>query len=372
MDCGILDLPPGKFGVNKKLKELKKFWKNKKIFLTGHTGFKGSWFVIFLNLLGAKITGYSLSPPKKLNFFQLANLNKICEKSIIGDIRDYKKLKKSIINASPDIIVHMAAQPLVRDSYDFPKYTYEVNTLGTINILNIINEINTVKAALIITTDKVYTNSNKIFFFKESDSLGGSDPYSSSKSLAELSIYSYIKSFFKRKKIFVASARAGNVIGGGDFSKNRVIADYFRSLKKKKIYLRQPNSIRPWQHVIDPLYGYLLLLKNLYQKKKYEEHSWNFGPKPSNNKTVREVVEQLNIYFNNSIKIFHSPRLVKNYHESKVLMLNSNKAKKNLKWFPKYNLNKSLKLVAEWYKVFYKKGDLLNMTQNQIIDYLKK
>ena len=243
------------------IESLRKFWKDKKVFLTGHTGFKGSWFSIFLNLLGAKVTGYSLKPSTKLNLFDLAKLNKELETSIIGDIRDYNKLKKSILKASPDFIVHMAAQSLVKESYVSPRYTYEVNTLGTINILNILNELNFIKFALIITTDKVYLNNNKKNYFKENDLLGGNDPYSNSKSCAELAVSSYDNSFFKEKKIFVATARAGNVIGGGDFSKDRILPDYFRSfLKNKKLILRSPNSIRPWQHVTEPLHGYLLLL----------------------------------------------------------------------------------------------------------------
>ena len=247
---------------------LNKFWKNKRVFLTGHTGFKGSWLSIFLNLLGAEVKGYSLKPEQKLNLFDLANISNLISSSIIGDIRDYKKLKKSIFRFSPDFIIHMAAQPLVKNSYVNPKYTYEVNTLGTVNILNILNELNFIKAALIVTTDKVYFNDNKTNYYKENDPLGGFDPYSNSKSCAELVVNSYNHSFFKKKKIFVATARAGNVIGGGDFSKDRIIPDYFRSLSKnKKLILRSPYSIRPWQYIIDPLYGYLLLLMKLYKKK---------------------------------------------------------------------------------------------------------
>ena len=211
---------------------LRKFWKGKKVFLTGHTGFKGSWFSLLLNLLGAKVAGYSLKPNTKLNLFDLAKLDRKIHTSIIGDIRDYDKLKKCIYKFSPDFIVHMAAQPLVRESYESPKYTYEVNTLGTVNILNILNELSFVKSALIITTDKVYFNNNKKNYFKEDDLLGGLDPYSSSKACAELICNAYNNSFFENKKIFVATARAGNVIGGGDFSLDRILPDYFRSFKK--------------------------------------------------------------------------------------------------------------------------------------------
>jgi len=354
----------------KDLKCLNKFWNGKKVFLTGHTGFKGSWFSIFLNLLGAKVVGYSLKPNVNPNLYDLANLNKQNHKNILGDIRDYNKLKKSIKNFSPDFVVHMAAQPLVRESYINPKYTYEVNTLGTVNILNILNEIKFIKSALIITTDKVYLNNNKKNYYEENDLLGGFDPYSNSKSCAELAVNSYNRSFFQEKKIFVATARAGNVIGGGDFSKDRILPDYIRSLlKNKKLFLRSPNSIRPWQHVIDPLYGYLLLLMKLYKKEAIINDSFNFGPKNSNNKSVKDVINLINKDFNNSVRIINKFNNLKNYHESKILMLNSDKSKKILNWQTKYNLKQSIKLTSFWFKEFFAKKNILKLTQNQIIDY---
>jgi CDP-glucose 4,6-dehydratase len=352
------------------LKILVKFWKGKKVFLTGHTGFKGSWFSIFLNLLGAKVVGYSLKPNKNPNLFDLAKLDSKIQGSLIGDIRDYDKLKKSIYKFSPDFIVHMAAQSLVRDSYDRARYTYEVNTLGTINILNILNELSFVKSALIITTDKVYLNNNRKSYFKENDLLGGLDPYSSSKSCAELAVNSYNYSFFKRDNIFVATARAGNVIGGGDFSKDRILPDYFRSLlKKKNLILRAPNSIRPWQHVLDPLNGYLLLLMKLYKKQQLSNSSFNFGPKKSNNQSVNNVINLINKDFNNSVKVIKRNVDVKNYNESKVLMLNSNKSKKILNWKNKYNLEQSIKLTSLWFKEYLEKKDILKVTQDQIKSY---
>jgi CDP-glucose 4,6-dehydratase len=351
---------------------LKKFWKNKKIFLTGHTGFKGSWFCIFLNLLGAKVVGYSLKPKKKINFFSLAKLNELLNQSIIGDVRDYNKLKKSILKFAPDFVVHMAAQPLVRDSYINPKYTYEVNTLGTVNVLNILNELNFVKSALIITTDKVYFNKNKKKYYKENDSLGGFDPYSNSKSCAELIVNSYNNSFFKKKKIFVATARAGNVIGGGDFSKDRIIPDYLYALtKSKKLILRSPNSIRPWQHIIDPLYGYLLLLMKLYAKQKFANDSWNFGPKKMNNESVCEVINLINKEFKNSVKVIKKRSNSSKYYESSLLMLNSKKSKNRLNWVAKYNLKEAIKLIALWHKEFLTKRNILKISQNQILDYFR-
>ena len=363
----------GRFGKMNKIKSLSKFWKGKKVFLTGHTGFKGTWFSIFLNLLGAKVYGYSLKPNTKLSFYSLTSLSKHIHASTFGDIRDYNKLKESISKFSPDFIVHMAAQPLVRESYLDPKYTYEVNFLGTVNILNILNELNFIKSALIITTDKVYFNNNNKKYFKENDLLGGADPYSNSKSCAELAVDSYNYSFFKEKKIFVSTARAGNVIGGGDFSKDRIIPDYFRSLlKKQKIILRSPNSIRPWQHVLDPLYGYLLLLKKLHKKQLVSGSSFNFGPNNSSNKSVNEVINLMNKNFKNSVKVIKKKNNLQDFKESKVLMLNSNKSKKELKWNSKYNLEKSIKVTSAWFKEYIDKKDknILEVTKNQIREYL--
>ena len=352
------------------LKYLSKFWNGKKVFLTGHTGFKGSWFSIFLNLLGAKVAGYSLRPNANPNLYDLAKLDKEIHKTTFGDIRDYSKLKNSIKKFSPDFVVHMAAQPLVRASYANPKYTYEVNTLGTINILNILNEIKFIKSALIITTDKVYFNNNKKNYYEESDTLGGFDPYSNSKSCAELAVNSYNRSFFEEKNIFVATARAGNVIGGGDFSKDRILPDYIRSLlKKKELILRSPNSIRPWQHVIDPLYGYLLLLMKLYKKEAITSNGFNFGPKKSNNKSVNDVINLINKDFNNSVRVIKKVNSSKNYQESKILMLNSDKSKKILNWQTKYNLEQSIKLTSFWFKEFFEKKNILKLTKNQIINY---
>ena len=354
-----------------KLKILRKFWKNKKVFLTGHTGFKGSWFSILLNLLGAKVVGYSLKPNGKLNFFDLANLNEVIHSSITGDIRDYDKLKKSIHKFSPDFVVHMAAQSLVGESYANPKYTYEVNTLGTVNILNSLNELNYIKSALIVTTDKVYFNNNKKKHYKEKDLLGGLDPYSNSKSCAELAVNSYNHSFFFKKNIFVATARAGNVIGGGDFSKGRILPDYFDSLiKNKKLILRSPNSIRPWQYIIDPLYGYILLLMQLHKKQKFSNSSWNFGPIKDNNKSVIDVINLINNEFNNSVNVIKK-NISNRYYESKILMLNSKKSRTILNWEAKYNLKNSIRLISYWYSQFLMKKDILKISQQQIINYFK-
>ena len=353
-------------------KTLYKFWKNKKVFLTGHTGFKGSWFSLMLTLLGAKVSGYSLRSNDEINLFDLLKLKNKIHSSIIGDIREYDKLKRSIKKSSPDFVVHMAAQPLVSESYINPRYTYEVNTLGTVNILNILKELNFIKSALIITTDKVYFNNNKKKYFKENDILGGSDPYSNSKACAELVVDSFNRSFFRKKKIFVATARAGNVIGGGDFSKNRIVPDFFRSLlNNQKLILRSPNSIRPWQHVIEPLNGYLILLMKLYKRQIVSGNSFNFGPNSSSNKSVSNIINLLNDNFANSVNVVKQKNFTKNFNESKVLMLSSDKSKKILKWKIKYNLKKSIQLTSDWFKVLVQKKnkDILKISLEQIRNY---
>jgi CDP-glucose 4,6-dehydratase len=346
----------------------KNFWKGKKIFLTGHTGFKGSWFVILLSMLGAKVYGYSLRPEKK-SLFQLAGIKRLTKKSVFGDIRNFSKLKKLIKKFNPDFIVHMAAQPLIKTSYLKTKYTYEVNTIGTLNILEAMRQLNCTKKALIITTDKVYENNGKKLFYKETDKLGGNDPYSNSKACAELIVHSYNQSFFKKKNVQVATARAGNVIGGGDYSLYRIIPDYFRALyNKKKLVIRNPSFVRPWQHVIEPLYGYLLILQKLQNNKYYKENNWNFGPKKNNNKKVLEIINLLNAKFNNLVKIFINNK-DNSHYESKNLMLNSSKAKRYLAWNPKLDIFQSLDLVADWYKNTKKKKNYLSFCKLQIKNY---
>ena len=272
----------------------RKFWKNKKVFITGHTGFKGSWLSIFLTHLGAEVTGYSLKPNTNPSLFNLAKVNNVIKKSIIADIRDYKKLYSEIKKSKASIIFHLAAQPLVRLSYIHPKDTFDVNFSGTLNILQIIKRLKNISTGIIITTDKVY-NINKNKIFKETDSLGGLDPYSSSKVCVEYLFNSYNESFFKDNKQMIATVRAGNVIGGGDYSLDMLIPDIYKSANSKKsITLRNPSSIRPWQHVLEPLSGYLLLAQNIHSKKiKNIQQNWNFGPNISSCKSVRYLTNFL-------------------------------------------------------------------------------
>lgn len=344
------------------------FWKNKKVFITGHTGFKGAWLTLFLQFLGAKVSGYSLYPRKKDIIFLNSNLNKTCQ-NFFGDIRDYKFLRKVVSNLKPNIIFHMAAQPLVLPSYQNPKETFEVNFNGTLNILEIIRE-NNIKSSIIVTTDKVYKNENKLKYFKETDVLSGTDPYSSSKVAAEKLVECYNENYFFNQNINVVTARAGNVIGGGDRSEYRIIPDFFKAFSSKKtLKVRFPNAIRPWQHVLDPLYGYLLLAKKCYQEKNIKYKSWNFSHNNKKNLKVKELILKLNYFFN--IKLKFNTKL-NNFKEKKFLNLSSNRSKNYLKWKAIYNTKETIQKIIEW-ELFLKKNKKIEIiSKKQIIDYLSK
>ena len=353
----------------KQLKNLRKFWKGKHIFLTGHTGFKGSWMSILLNVLGAKITGYALKPERE-SLFKKANLQKLMNKNIYNDILKPNKLQKAIKLSKPDILIHMAAQPLVNHSFKFPETTFNTNAIGTMNVLSCIKKFKSIKSAVIVTTDKVYKNKNKKKYV-ESDELGGYDPYSSSKVCAEIITESFINSFFKEKNNLqhISTARSGNVIGGGDYSKDRLVPDILRSIKsKKKLVIRNPNAIRPWQHVIEPLIGYLLLAQKQHENKlKNLSRSWNFGPNDKNFKSVIQIVRKIKKY--NQIKFTLNKK--KKFHETQILKLNSAKAKKYLNWCPKWDLNNSLEKINEW-EIINRKGlDIIKICEDQILSYFK-
>jgi len=349
----------------------RKFWKNKKVFITGHTGFKGSWLSIFLTHLGAEVTGYSLKPNTNPSLFNLAKVNNIIKKSIIADIRDYKKLYSEIKKSKASIIFHLAAQPLVRLSYIHPKDTFDVNFSGTLNILQIIKRLKNISTGIIITTDKVY-NINKNKIFKETDSLGGLDPYSSSKVCVEYLFNSYNESFFKDNKQMIATVRAGNVIGGGDYSLDRLIPDIYKSANRNKsINLRNPNSIRPWQHVLEPLSGYLLLAQNIHSKKiKNIKQNWNFGPNISSCKSVRYLTNFLSK--NLKIRVLIEKKNKNIFKpETSILRLSNHKSKKFLKWYPRWSINKSLDKIIEWNEMIkYKKP--LDVCIDQIKNYMNE
>lgn len=356
----------GKSGVNKLL--IKNFWKKKKVLITGHTGFKGSWLCFVLKEMEAKVYGYSLKAEHKFGFFNLLNIKKKIDISCIGDVNNETQLLKFISSVKPQIIFHLAAQSLVLRSFHDPINTFKTNIIGSINVLHAAKKVKSVKAILITTSDKVYKNKENINGYKENDPLGGNDNYSASKASAEIVINSYRNSYFTNSKDpLIATVRSGNVIGGGDWSENRLIPDIIKSIQhKKKLKLRNPNSIRPWQHVLDCISGYLLLSENLYKKNKKAVGAWNLGPNSLRLYKVKDIVYYFKKEFNNFKYNFNE----KSYSiETKILTLNSSKIKKIFKWKSKLNIKNSLKLTIDWYKFFLEKKDLQKISKYQINNF---
>lgn len=347
--------------------EIKKFYKNKKVLITGVSGFKGSWLAIFLHILGAKVLGVIKKYPKKNSLFNKLGLkNKI--ELIFCDVQNFNKLKRVIFKRKPKIVFHLAAQTLIIDSYVNPKKTFDVNLIGTLNILEITRLSNFIKSLIITTSDKVYEKKRINMRFKENDKLGGIDPYSASKASIEFIINAYQKSFFIKKRIGVSSVRSGNVIGGGDFSNNRLLPDCIKNLlKNKKIIIRNANFNRPWQFVMEPLRGYLILAKKQFKNPQKYAGAWNFGNNQNTTTNVKKFVSYL-------IKLWGSGKLKvikKQNYEQKNLQLDSSKSKKYLNWFPIYNIKQSIKISLEWYKkVLVKKANPLQVTLQQIRQYL--
>lgn len=333
-----------------------KFWKDKKVLITGATGFKGSWLSLMLYFLGAKVTGYSLQPPTDPSMFKMLDLDMYIL-YVKNNILNLSPLKETVKKHNFDIVFHLAAQPLVIDSYKDPIGTYMTNVIGTANVLEAIRNSPTIKSVVVVTTDKCYDNKEWEWSYRENDVLGGYDPYSNSKACAELVVDSYRKSFLSN--IGIATARAGNVIGGGDFSPNRLVPDCIRAINKNQtVEVRNLNSVRPWQHVLEPLWGYILLAEKLWISPKQFSEAWNFGPNEINNKTVEYVVNYLcnKVYseINNST------------HEANFLKLDSSKAKTRLNWHPKLTLDDALEMTLEWNRAKNKK----ELTMKQIERYL--
>jgi CDP-glucose 4,6-dehydratase len=349
------------------LEELKRFWKGKRVFITGHTGFKGSWLSIILDLLGAQITGYALRPEKK-SLFNEAKINQIIYKNFYNNILDSKNLSKAIKQSNADILIHMAAQPLVKYSYNHPEETFKTNAIGTLNILCNLKNNKSIKSTIIVTTDKVYKIKNKREY-KENDELGGHDPYSSSKVCAEIITQSFISSFKDNHQNLnkISTARSGNVIGGGDYSKDRLIPDILKNIKyKNKLIIRNPNAIRPWQHVIEPVIGYLLLAQKQYESKLIKlSKTWNFGPSNKNFKSVIHIVKKID----KSKKLKLMIEKKKKFHETKILLLDSSKAHKYLGWSAKWDLDKSLDKIIEWEQESKKTRNVRKVCENQILTY---
>ncbi len=350
------------------------YFKNKKILITGHTGFKGSWSILVLKFLGAKLYGISNGYVSNPSMFKKLKLHKQLQKNFIFDISNYSKLKKTIEVIEPDIILHMAAQALVFKSYTLPFQTMQTNTFGTINLLEIIRNIKFKCTILIITSDKVYKNVEKKSPYFENDEIYGIDPYSASKSMAEIAINSYIKSYLIRKKnINIGIARAGNVIGGGDWAENRIVPDCIKSWTKlKPAKIRNPESTRPWQHVLEPIFGYILFIYYLSKNRKFNGEILNFGPDSKNNYSVIKLINNIGkIWPYNKVRI---NKIKFKLYESKLLNISSLKAKKLIGWRPILNFTETANFISDWYYNFYfnKKINIYDFSLNQIDQYLKK
>lgn len=343
------------------------FYKDKRVFITGHTGFKGSWLCKILSNAGAEITGYSLKPYTEPSLFEIADIENDIE-SIIGDIRDLNSLKKAFDKSNPEIVLHLAAQPIVRDSYKDPAYTYETNVMGTVNILECVRHSDSVKSFLNVTTDKVYLNREWHWGYREDEMLDGYDPYSNSKSCSELVTHSYKNSFFSGNRVAVSTARAGNVIGGGDFSNDRIIPDCVRAAKDNKdIIVRNPYSTRPYQHVLEPLFAYLMIAQKQYEDKKFS--GWyNVGPDDCDCFETGSLVDLFVKYWGSGLK------WVNKYdggpHEANFLKLDCSKIKSVFGWTPKWNLDTAVEKTVEWTKCWLNGDDIRQCMDKQIEEFL--
>lgn len=348
---------------------MKKFFKSKNILITGHTGFKGAWISQILIKWKANVSGFSLEPPTEPNLFTLLELESKMN-SKIGDIRDLNKLKQIFDEINPEIVIHMAAQPLVRESYKNPHYTYETNVMGTVNICECVRQSNCVKSFLNVTTDKVYENKEKQDGYSEDEKLDGFDPYSNSKSCSEIITHSYNNSFFKNMNIPTSTARAGNVIGGGDFSKDRIVPDCIKAaLNCEDIIIRNPHSIRPYQHVLEPLYVYLTILKEQYQDINYSGY-YNVGPNDEDCIATGDLASLFCEKWGGDLKWIHHGE-TNALQESNFLKLNSSKIKKTFNWEPRWGISRAIEKTVEWTKVYSNNGNIIECTNSQIDDFLE-
>ncbi len=352
-----------------------RFWQDKSVFVTGHSGFKGSWLSLWLESIGAKVTGYAKAPPTSPSLFELAGVSNSMT-SVEGDVRDLAHLQRTMEAANPEIVIHMAAQALVRESFVDPVGTYSTNVLGTVNLLEAVRQTKGIKAVVVVTSDKCYKNYEWLWSYREKSSLGGDDPYSSSKACAELVVHSFCKSFFNPSRfdqhgVAIASVRAGNVIGGGDWAKDRLVPDAMRALLSDSVIsIRNPRFTRPWQHVLDPLNGYLTLAESLYNDGPRCAGSWNFGPYEFNDKTVGWIVERLYALWGKPFSWERDKH--PSPHEYATLKLDSSKARALLGWAPKLDLPAALRWIVEWYKVYQDKGDIRGITERQIRAFMKR
>lgn len=353
-------------------------FKGKTVLVTGHTGFKGSWLSLWLISLGADVIGYSLPPPTKPSLFLAAKLNEHIT-HIIGDVRDAVNVDKVIRKYKPDMIFHLAAQPLVRYSYKEPMITFETNVMGTVNILEAVRHVDNIRSCIIVTSDKCYDNKGQIYPYRENDSLGGYDPYSSSKACTELVVAGYRSSFFFNSNVKsetgLSTVRAGNVIGGGDWALDRIVPDTIQSLvKNEQVPVRNPNAIRPWQHVLEPLAGYLTLSTKLWQDSQKYSSAWNFGPDNTGNITVRELVEKIIARWGCGSWLDLSGDNKNEPHEANYLKLDCTKAGNLLNWYPVYDVSETVNVTTDWYHQYHlvNSTDILLFTLRQIDAYVEK
>jgi CDP-glucose 4,6-dehydratase len=338
---------------------LQTVYQNKKVFITGHTGFKGSWLTAWLHSLGAIVKGYALAPEVD-DLYKSINGDSLCQ-SVIADIRDSEKLKGEIVNFAPDFIFHLAAQPLVRYSYEAPLETFEVNVMGTAFLLDAVRKLEQPCTIVIITTDKVYQNKEQDYFYGEDDKLGGYDPYSASKAAAEIVIDSYRSSFFNQQDYnqhqkSISSARAGNVIGGGDWAKDRIVPDIIRALSSNEpVIVRNPLSVRPWEHVLEPLHGYLVLAAHQSHKPQQYATAYNFGPRMNETLPVGELVKQAIAVWGDGTYL--TPEQKGAPHEAHLLQLDISKAEKDLGWRPAFTVSEAIEMTVNWYKEYHHKSD---------------
>ncbi len=344
------------------------FWRGKRVLITGHTGFKGGWLALWLQSVGAQVTGYALAPTTTPNLFSVAHVGNGMA-SYEADIRDLDKLLRVMTKAAPEVVFHLAAQSLVRYSYQNPIETYSTNVMGAVNVLQAAREVATLKAVVVITSDKCYENREWVWGYRESDPMGGYDPYSSSKGCVELVTTAFLRSFFSTPQtVGIASARAGNVIGGGDWAGDRLIPDAIRAFQdKRELIIRSPDAIRPWQHVLEPLAGYMLLAQRLYQNPERWVGGWNFGPDSDDVRPVKWIVDELCQLWGGGA----SWRLDSNQqqHEAHYLKLDISKAKTDLGWTPKWGLDQSLQRTMEWYKAHMAGKDMRDLSIAQIRAY---
>ena len=344
------------------------FWAGARVFVTGHTGFKGSWLLLMLDALGAKAIGYSLAPPTDPALFDMLALDQLCDHHI-GDIRDLPAMETALADAAPDIVIHMAAQPLVRASYATPIETYATNVMGTVNLMDACRRVPSVKTIVVVTTDKCYENLGLSRGYDENDRMGGHDPYSNSKACAELAVAAYRDSFMREGGVGLASARAGNVIGGGDFAEDRLVPDAVRAFSKSApLSIRNPLAIRPWQHVLEPLYGYLLLAERTHANPVEFAKGWNFGPAVSDAASVQTVVDHLTAMWGDGAHWIQDPG--SHPHEATTLMLDCTKAEGELGWQPRFTLEQALQLSVDWYRCWHEKGDVAALSKDHVNQYL--